>query len=277
MSEKIDEAVADGMTEADFDAGWNSAMGEEAPAAEPTEEAPVEEAPVEEPPAEEAPTEEPPAEEAHVEDDYAARMQRIEEMLAKQNAKPEPQPEPAKEEPILTEQEIAALDEFANEWPDVNAAINTILKRERAEIYRRVAESIAPVIDPLVQNYQSTAADQHYNQLVSAHPDYDIIRDKVVDWIDKQPAFLKNAYMEVAQNGATQDVIELLNRYKAENNLTNVASTLQNQPASSKEPSEKAKKAAASLGVVESKRSIIPVTDTKDDFDAAWEQAIKMT
>lgn len=134
-----------------------------------------------------------------------------------------------------------------------------------------------PVLQPVVRSVQQNEATKHYDAIVAAHPDYPQMYDGIVSWIDKQPEYMKNAYLHVAKNGSSADVIDLVSRFKQETGTPKVT------PAAAKAASVQApvdlpadaKQAASSLAAVTSQRSVVPKIVEKDDFDSAWAEAIR--
>lgn len=229
-----------------------------------------------EPPAAE-PAEPPAAEPAEpAVDPVAERLREVEEALAKIKAKPEEPAEPVvePEPPIYSDEEQAALGEFSTEWPEVSKGVQLMLRKVQADTITAVMSALNPVLAPITQNYQQTVGEQHYNAIVAAHPDYQEIYDDVVGWIDKQPNYMKNAYTEVAKNGSSADVIDLISRYKQATGVqTPKPAPAKPKPAAAELPDE-AKQAASSLGVVTSQRTVVPKVTDPGDFDSAWDEAL---
>lgn len=209
-----------------------------------------------------------------------AQIDRLENLLA-QGKDDEPEQEREREladqpdQSVYTEDEQAKVDEFKAEWPDVAEGIELLMKDYRQKIMQEMSQQIEPMVSPAVQFAQQTQADQHVQQLEAAHPDYATIYNDIVGWVDGQPEYLKNAYTQVAQNGSTQEVIDLISRFKAE---TGKAQPEKPQPKAEKRDRtlpDEAKKAAASLGVVNSQRSAQAKAEDPNDFEGAWADATR--
>lgn len=291
-----------GATQSDdelFDSAWDETEeGSDEPVAEDgsaseddagepeTEEAGEEDEPAAESGGEEGEPE-PGAEDAGAEEDQSdealkAQIDRLEQLLGQRDEQQEPE-EPQAEQPqsVFTEEEQAKVDEFKAEWPDVAEGIELLMKDYRQQIMQEMGQQIEPMVTPAVQFAQQTQAQQHIHQLESAHPDYATIYDDIVNWVDEQPNYLRSAYTQVAQSGSTQEVIDLISRFKAE--------TGRDQPKPEKsQPKPKpkaetrdrtlpdeAKKAAASLGVVNSQRSAQAKAEDPNDFEGAWADATR--
>jgi hypothetical protein len=206
-------------------------------------------------------------------------LNRLGSLLAKakvpQNKEPEPAPQPAPqqaaqpEEITLSEAEIKAIEDAEKDWPDVVRAVRAEsefkLKRTMDHIFKEVAKELRP----LMQTVQTLAHRTHLQELQSKVPDYDSVGDKVISWVDKQPAYLQAAYKHVIQQGTAEEVADLITRYKAE--------TGNRAPAPAPVTKKKAelptatKQAAAALAPVSTKRTA-PVSGGVDpsDFDGAF-------
>lgn len=223
-------------------------------------------------------TEDAGAEEGQSDDALKAQIDRLEQLLGQKDEQDQPE-EPQAEQPqsIYSEEEQAKVDEFKAEWPDVAEGIELLMKGYRQRIMQEMSQQIEPMVTPAVQFAQQSQAQQHVQQLEAAHPDYATIYDDIVGWVDEQPEYLKNAYTQVAQNGSTQEVIDLISRFKAETGRD------QTKPEKSQPKAEKrdrtlpdeAKKAAASLGVVNSQRSAQAKAEDPNDFEGAWADATR--
>jgi hypothetical protein len=190
----------------------------------------------------------------------------------------EQESEQAQEQPIYSEEEQRVLEEFQAEWPEVSQGIELMFRKQKQQLMQEVRQQFEPLVVPAYEMAQQMQGDQHYNQLVEAHPDYDTIHADVIGWIEKQPEYLKNAFTHVAQEGSTQDVIDMISRFKAETGVSTDQGQSQTPrtrqaPRARKRQPDEAKQAAQSLGVVNSQRSSTPGVEDPNDFDSAWNEA----
>lgn len=211
---------------------------------------------------------------AVVETDYQAEMARMRAELDAIKRPPEPQQQPvAPEIPALyTPEQQQALDNFKKEWPEVASGIELMMRQVQQQTAQQVFNALAPTLNPVLDYYQSSAVDNQYNQLVKAHPDYDQIYENVLQWVDKQPSYMKTAMQHVVSEGSAAEVVDMINRYKLE-----TGKPLSVAPAPVTKVTdlpEAAKKVARSLGVVSSKRSAVPQSQDPTDFDGAWAEAM---
>jgi len=263
-SNEFDDAFADAVN----DEPQQKVEVESAPLVQPEGEANVEgeEAPAEVAPESEVETAEP---------DYQAELARMRAELDALKRPPEPQqqaqPEP-EAPPLYTAEQQQALDGFKKEWPEVAAGIELMMRQVQRETAQQVFNALAPTLNPVLDYYQTSAVDTQYAQLIKAHPDYDQIYENVLQWVDKQPSYMKTAMQHVVEEGSAAEVVDMINRYKME-----VGKPLAAVPAPAAKVTdlpEAAKKVARSLGVVSSKRSAVPQSQDPTDFDGAWAEAM---
>ena len=64
---------------------------------------------------------------------------------------------------------------------------------------------------------QQKAAEEHYRQIYSAHPDADSIVEskELKEWLDAQAPIVRKAFNDALSNGTTQDVIEAFDMFKS--------------------------------------------------------------
>lgn len=84
----------------------------------------------------------------------------------------------------------------------------------------KVNEAVASVkraIEPLQQRAETTALEAHFDAIRKAHEDYESIVDsgKLDEWAKALPAYARTGALRVIEEGNAQEVIELLNAYKA--------------------------------------------------------------
>lgn len=85
----------------------------------------------------------------------------------------------------------------------------------------KVAEKLAQMdqkLKPIEEDRQKQLAQEHFNRILTAHPDANQVADspELASWIEKQPTFVRNAYLGVLQQGTADQVVELLDTYKAQ-------------------------------------------------------------
>jgi len=242
------------------------------PAAEPE---PGREPPAETPPAEEPPAEEPPAEPAPAEpeapaadpDDILKRLSALVKEAPGAPAQPQTQDQPPQEEALYTEDETKILKAYEEDWPEVAKAEELKRRAEYREFAQVIFSEVGKYIAPINELVTELATRTHLGDLEARVPDYQELRDGVVQWVDTQPAWLQPAYKSVMQQGTADEVADLINRYRTDTGAAAPAA----QPAKVQgELPASAKKAAKSMAPVTTKRTAIPQDDDMNDFDAAF-------
>jgi hypothetical protein len=248
------------------------------------EEIPAEPAPAEEPPAEPVPAEpvpEEPAPEEPAPEEPAPKesdddvIKRLADMLAKQQTpepQPEPDPTPAPEPELFSAEEKSFLDTYEKEWPDVAKAEALRRRAEYRDLASYMFAEVAKVVQPMRQVLDELATRTHLTDLRSTVEDYDNVRDKVVDWVQKQPEYLRPAYEYVIDKGSPEEVADLVARYKRE---TGVSQPITKTPKKESELPPATKQAVESLAPVGSKRSAIVQGVDPNDFEGAFAEFAK--
>ena len=235
--------------------------------------APVAEAPVEEPAPAEGLDLVPPIEEPAPEPEPVLQQPSSEDILTRfaqivrEQPAPQPQPQPQAQQPqqapLFTPDEIKELEAYEKDWPDVAKAEALRRRAEYSQLISYVFQQVSQRLAPLEQQTAGVSTRSHLNDLYTLIPDYDQVRDPVLAWVDQQPAYLKNAYMQVAQQGTPAEVADLVGRYKQANG---VQAPVARAPAA---PAPQVRKAAAALAPVQSARSNVAET-APEDFDSAF-------
>jgi hypothetical protein len=241
---------------------------------------PAENPPAETPPAEDPPAETPPA----AEDPMAkvmAEMATLREPLAAVQAEkaaetketPETPPAPAQ---VYTEAEADVVKKYQTDWPDVAAGEALLRRAEYQQLVAYVFDQVKKTYDTLLDLASTSSSESQYAKIVAKVPDYDEVRDKTLAWVDTQPSYLKEAYTKVANEGSPADVVDLINRFKKETGYVSAAPAAAPpaKPAAAALP-EPAKRAAASLKVVNSTRTEQTEAVDPNDFDGAFAEFSK--
>lgn len=215
-------------------------------------------------------------------DDLLARFREILAEPAKAAASDPATPAPAIA-PFSAEEQ-AVVDNFRKEWPDVDAAQMLIRSREYQGLVKHIFDQIRPHLEAVQGRTAEMAQQTHVQQLQAAVPDYAEVAPKVLEWIGRQPDYLKAAYTHVAQQGAVADVVDLIGRYRAETGTAAPAAAPAGGPptASAAPPAAAPAKAvvdriAKGLAPVGGKRSGVQGDAVdKDDFKGAFDAFAKM-
>lgn len=196
-------------------------------------------------------------------DDAIARLA---DAIAQRNQpqdKAPPAPQVVQPQPLYSADEVAQIQNFYKEWPEVAPAVETLLKGAITATENRIYAEVARVIGPKLKVLDQLADQAVYSQIKQAVPDYDeTLEDKVSAWVKTQPAYLQDAYTNVMQKGTADDITDLVNRFRRETGTAapsgDRTTQAQQAPAPTKQAaslSPVAKKAAAALAPVTSKRT----------------------
>lgn len=224
--------------------------------------------------------------------DVAAELATLKAQLAALQQAPAPQA-PAPQAPAAEQQppqlysstEQAELADLQKEWPDLHRMFSLMSRQLQYETLTYAFNEMERVLTPIQSSVGTLAGNEHMAAIYEKHEDYDQVYQPVMDWIEKQPSFLKAAYQNVVKQGTASDVAEMITRFKTETQWqaptqspTGTPRTTATPPAAVAQPkaelSDAAKKAATAIGAVGTKRSGMPTAHDPLDFDAAWEEAV---
>lgn len=214
-------------------------------------------------PAEQTP---PPAPPVPVLDDQF--FDKFAQAIRRQDQVPAPQPQPAPAQaPLFDAGESQFISSFEKDYPDVAKAYALQLRANNQvlvqHIFQQVAQTYQPYMDMLVQLAEQT----HIQSLHQAIPDYDSVRDNVISWVERQPAYLQAAYKRVIQSGTQEEIADMVERYRQTNPAAAPAAT----PKQTSELPPAAKQAAAALAPVGSKRTAVVTGGVQQmSFDDAF-------
>lgn len=117
----------------------------------------------------------------------------------------------------LSDEELAKLfGDFSEK--DIAKAVDKLIDlKMNNQVLKTVDERVQAALSPIQQKEQEAAAQAHYQQILSAHPDAGEIADSqaLKDWVANLPAYARNGVEAVLKNGSAADVIDVLNDFKA--------------------------------------------------------------
>ena len=195
-------------------------------------------------------------------------------------AQPQVQPQPVKPAPLYTEAEVARITQFQKDWPDIFEAFSLLARGNVAQQNAYIFNEIGRVLGPQAQRLDTLQVDHQYTALKTAIPDYDEVRDTVIQWARTDPGipgYLRTAYNGVIDNGDVGEITDLVNRWRSATGKA--APTVQPRTAAPaakvNDLSPAAIQAAAALAPVVSKRTTsVPSELTSfDDAFAAFAKA----
>ena len=223
--------------------------------------------------------------------DEQSAIERLADAIAARQ-QPEPQRQQQAPAPVhvtpFTAEERTALQQFYTDFPEVAKAASIERRAEYQALTAHIFKQVGDYFGPRMALLEQLADTQAYAQLHTNVPDYDDTRDKVIDWVKTQPAYLQPAYNHVIANGTVDEIGDLFDRYRQATGATspqpNAGIAPQPQagrqayppPAVKKAPelSPAAKQAAERLAPVTSKRSA-PTQQSPLDFESAFDQFAK--
>ncbi len=197
-------------------------------------------------------------------------------------AQPAAAPEPAAPQ-LYTQDELTTLSEYEKNWPDVAKAEELKRRAEYHDIIKFVFENMTQYVGPIAEQVRAMGNTLHIGELKAAVPDYsENLEADVAAWVDTQPAYLQGAYKQVMQGGTSEEVADLIGRYRTATGSAPAAQApaapAAGAPAASPVPaaapktelSSAAKQAAESLAPVSGDRSVVPQGEDKGDYDTAF-------
>lgn len=213
-------------------------------------------------------------------------LARLADMVGKKDEAPAAPAAPAAEAaPMYTAEEETALAEYTKNWPDVAAAEALRRRAEYHDIFKFVFTEVANYTQPLFEQMRAMGNTLHTAELKEAVPDYSpAVESEVNTWIDTQPAYLQAPFKHVMQNGTSEEVADLIGRYRAATGTAPAAPAPAAPAAAAPAPaaaapaaapktelSSAAKQAAESLAPVSGDRSAVPAAgEDTQDFDSAF-------
>lgn len=188
------------------------------------------------------------------------------------------------EQPFYTAEETEILTEFEKNWPDVHKAQMLQRRGEYSDLIRYIFTGVVDYVKPLLEQQKVIGNTLHQQELISKVPEYsENLEADVSAWVATQPDYLQTAYKAVMQTGTSDEVADLIGRYRAATGTAPAAQApaapaapapaagTPNPTATPKtELSSAAKQAAESLAPVSGDRSAVPQGEDTQDFDTAF-------
>lgn len=209
-----------------------------------------------------------------------ALLAKLEELLDKTRAAEpkavEPQPvTPAPPVNPYTPEEQTFLAEYEKDWGDVSKAESLKRRTEYNDLVQYVFNEVAAVLRPMTQDLQVVLQERQKAQVLGAVPEYGTLQESITAWVGAQPAYLRDAYQRVIQGGNSDEIADLVERYKKDTPGSVVVDSSKQQATELPPP---AKKAAQALAPVSSKRSsVVAAEPDKNDFDGAFAKFAAIT
>lgn len=179
--------------------------------------------------------------------------------------------------PVGDDEDEQVLKDFVDEFPSLEKPIKTIAMR----LAKKVVDSKLKELEPQLQRIQGleqavteTAEEKHWNMIATAHADWKEIRDsgKLSQWIEAQPSFMRKSLEQVAAEGSAEEVVEMFDMYKESIGESKSTSTQRGSesPPKKKKVQDMSAVDGSSGGPPKRKGKV-----DKDDFDGAWNEALR--
>jgi len=104
----------------------------------------------------------------------------------------------------------------------IRKGVNTLVARQVAAIQAQMDAKLAQALEPIKRTEAENAADEHFGAIEEKHPDVESVvqSEAMAQWIASKPSFLRPSLHGVIEGGTAQEVIELLDTFKAETGRT---------------------------------------------------------
>jgi hypothetical protein len=201
-----------------------------------------------------------------------------EELLKLKEGQAKTKEETPKETPAADKEEDEALTSFKNDFPDLPKPIIALVKREILPMVRDLIKAelskvgaVAEEVKSIKEKIEVDTEAEHYALITKAHPEWrEIVSSGDLDkFIESQPSYVRKALEQVRDEGVTEEVIDMFSQYKAWKNPTKPNET---KPKEEQNIDDVADEIAVPANPGGPK---IPKAKNKDDFDSAWDEAIK--
>ena len=179
--------------------------------------------------------------------------------------------------PAYTPDEERILTDYEKNWPDVAQAEQLKRRAEYSDLMKFVFSEVVNYVAPTVEQVRMLTNSAHLSELKDAVPDYDpALEANVSTWVDGQPAYLQSGMKQVMQSGTSEEVADLIGRYRAATGTVPApAAPAAPAPSAPAKPahtelSSAAKQAAESLAPVSSDRSQVPAGEDPGEYASAF-------
>ena len=177
--------------------------------------------------------------------------------------------------PPMTREEFDLVSQYEADFPDVSKAEQIKRRAENNVIVQHVFREVTKALAARDEAIQMLLERTQLADLKQAVPTYDSnLRSNVVAWVEKQPAYLRQAYNNVITSGTVEEVKDLVTRYEQANGKPAGAAA----PPVTRKPAAElpaaTKQAVEALAPVGSKRSTV-VQGLPQTFDDAFDAFAK--
>jgi len=202
--------------------------------------------------------------------------QAIERLAARQPA-PQQQQQQQAPAPEYTAEEQAVIQAYHEQFPEIARAEQLQRRSEYKQVVNYIFQQIQPALAQVAQQVAQVSSRTHMEDIYTLVPDYDDVREATIKWVEKQPDYLRAAFDQVVRAGNTQQVADLISRYKSDPTSGYKAPTPApaDGTATASAPDQQSARVAAAakkLAPVAAKRSSVATEGiSPNDFDKAFE------
>lgn len=196
--------------------------------------------------------------------------------------RPKEQPKPVEQQPQspFTNDEIAMIAAVEKDFPDLVRAQRVERVAELKATTAYILGTVSKAIAPLFETMGSIANRAHLGDINAHVENYDTAtRDGVLAWIETQPGYIKTAMQVVAREGTTDQIVDLIQRYRAETGAKipgasgDGGAAAAAAAATADAAAAKVAQAAAALAPTKGKRTVSAPNVEATNYDDAWAQA----
>lgn len=125
-------------------------------------------------------------------------------------------------------------DKYADlleDYPELMDFISDVTTNKVQSVQKNFSDMVEQRINP-IQNYvQQSSQTTQQQQVAAAHPDYaEIVSSgKLLAWANNLPAYAQRAFQQVAADGTAEEIISLLDQYKADTGTKKTGTQKQTQ------------------------------------------------
>lgn len=174
----------------------------------------------------------PPAEPVTRAEYEALKAQLDEARRAPAPTPPAPQaPAPVVEPELYTAAELATINKYREDWPDIAAGEALMRKADMVAVVKHVFQQMTPLLNQALESSQMLVGRTQLDDLHTLIPDYDTVREPVIDWVGKQPAVMRAGLEQVTSKGSPEDIAKLVEMFKVATGWTAPADPAATTPA----------------------------------------------
>ncbi len=166
----------------------------------------------------------------------------------------------------------AELGRLSKRLDQIKDEIRTEMKAE--------ISTIRGELNPVTKKLEADDLALHWEAIEAAHSDYRTYADggeghvDLMTWVESKPKYLQPALLNTIQKGSADEVIDLLNDYKRENNIPLTSPQTETQSNVVTMTPKKAEKKAALSTVTTRRGAVATGYQVADDFEGAFEEAV---